>query len=188
MAKLHIWLSSTRPGRAGAPITAWFHRIAQAHGKLETRVVDLAEIGLPLLDEPEHPRLRKYQHEHTRAWSALCSEADAFVFVAPEYNYGISAPWKNAIDYLHHEWQYKPCGFVGYGGPAGGARGIQMAKQIVTAVKMMPMFEAVLIPLFGQYLKDGVFAPPELQEKAARTMLDELARWTEAMAPLRGVE
>ena len=186
MPRLHIWLTSVRPGRAGLPITSWFHGVAQAHGGFETRVVDLAEIALPMMDEPEHPRFGKYQHAHTRAWSALCSEADAFVFVAPEYNYGFTAPWKNAIDYLHREWLYKPCGFVSYGGPAGGARMVQQAKQIVTAVKMMPMYEAVLVPLFGQYLKDGVFAPPELQVKSANAMLGELARWTDAMRPLRG--
>ena len=42
----------------------------------------------------------------------------------PEYNFGINAPLKNAIDYLHSEWQDKPVGFVSYGGVAAGhARG-----------------------------------------------------------------
>ncbi len=188
MPKLHIVLCSTRPGRAGLPITTWFHGVAARHGKFETRVVDLAEVNLPLLDEPEHPRFGKYQHEHTRRWSALVAEADAFVFVAPEYNYGMSAPLKNALDYLHKEWAYKPCSFVGYGGPAGGTRAIQMAKLVVTALRMMPMYEAVVLPMFSQWMdkEKGTFAPPELQEKAAHAMLDELLRWTDAMRPLRG--
>lgn len=185
--KLHIWLCSVRPHRAGLPITTWFHGVAQQHGKFETRVVDLAEVALPMMDEPEHPRFGKYQHAHTRAWSALCSEADAFVFVAPEYNHGLTAPWKNAIDYLVAEWRYKPCGFVSYGGPAGGTRAVQQAKQVVTALKMMPMIESVTLPLFTQHLSADktTFAPPEVQTKAAHAMLDELARWTDAMRPLR---
>jgi NAD(P)H-dependent FMN reductase len=183
--KLHIWLCSVRPGRNGAAIARWFHDLALKNAKFETQLVDLAEVALPLMDEAEHPRFGKYQHAHTKAWSALCSEADAFVFVAPEYNFGFTAPWKNAIDYLSREWLYKPCAFVSYGGPAGGTRMQQQAKQVVTALKMMPMYESVTVPFFTQHLKEGVFAPPEGTEKAAHLMLDELARWTEAMRPLR---
>ena len=40
------------------------------------------------------------------------------MIVTPEYNHGYSAAVKNAIDYLHHEWHYKPVGFVSYGGVA----------------------------------------------------------------------
>jgi len=34
----------------------------------------------------------------------------------PEYNHGFTAPLKNAIDFLHNEWRYKPVGLVSYGG------------------------------------------------------------------------
>ena len=73
-------------------------------------VADLAELRLPLVDEPNHPRLRKYTQRRTREWSEIVDGADAFAFVMPEYNYSFTAPLKNAIDYLHQEWQYKPVG------------------------------------------------------------------------------
>ena len=57
----------------------------------------------------------------------------------PEYNYGFNAPLKNAIDYLHWEWQYKPVGLVSYGGVSGGTRAAQMIKQVVTTLKMVPI-------------------------------------------------
>jgi NAD(P)H-dependent FMN reductase len=188
MPKLHIIHTSTRPGRLGFPITTWFHGVAQKHGGFEARVVDLAEVNLPLFDEPEHPRFARYQHEHTKRWSAIVDEADAFVFVMAEYNHGFIAAFKNAIDYLVKEWKYKPCAFVGYGGPAGGSRAIQMAKPVVAAMNMMPIYESVLLPMFAQQLDADkkVFTPPEVQEKAALSMLGELARWTDAMRPLRG--
>ena len=62
-----------------------------------------------------------------------------------------------------------------------------MAKQVVTALKMMPMFEAVSIPMFTQYVskETGAFDPGKVQEDASRAMLDELLRWTDALAVLR---
>jgi NAD(P)H-dependent FMN reductase len=149
-------------------------------------LVDLAEVNLPLMDEPAHPRLQLYEHAHTRAWSARVAAADAFVFVTPEYNYGVPPSLVNALDYLVQEWAYKPCAFVSYGGVSGGTRSVQMAKQIVTTLKMMPMQEAVAIPFFAQYIDEqGLFVPPESHEHAAEVMLKELHRWTAALKPLR---
>jgi len=66
MPNLHVVIASTRPGRAGLPIGTWFHAFARQHGKFEAKLVDLAEVNLPLLDEPKHPRLGQYEKEHTR--------------------------------------------------------------------------------------------------------------------------
>jgi NAD(P)H-dependent FMN reductase len=185
MLDLAVVIASTRPGRVGLPIGTWFHAFARNHGKFQARLVDLAEVNLPFLDEPKHPRLGQYEKPHTMAWSATIDAADAFVFVVPEYNYSAPPALLNALDFLYKEWLYKPAGFVSYGGPAAGARSVAMTKQTVTALKMMPMFEGVAVPLVMQHLKDGVFTPTELHEKAATTMLDELLRWADALKALR---
>ena len=186
MATLQIVVASTRPGRKGPAIAAWFHEVARAHGGFDAQLADLAEIALPLLDEPAHPRLRQYTHEHTKRWSVLVDAADAFVLVTPEYNFGVPAPLVNALDYLFHEWAYKPVGFVSYGGQSGGMRAVQMAKLLVTALRMMPVPEAVAVPHFAQHFDEaGAFAGTESMAKAARMMLDELLRWANALAPLR---
>ena len=149
-------------------------------------VVDLAELNLPMLDEPNHPRLRQYTHQHTKDWSARIAGSDAFVIVTPEYNHGYSAPVKNAIDYLHHEWHYKPVGFVSYGGVAAGTRAMQQLKQVVTALRMLPLTDAVNIPFHTQFLDDdGRVQANEVMEQAADVMLDELVRVAETLRPLR---
>jgi NAD(P)H-dependent FMN reductase len=130
--RLLIIIASTRPGRVGLPVGQWFHERATSHGGFEVEVADLAEWNLPFMDEPNHPRLRQYTQPHTQRWSATVDRADGFVFVMPEYNNGFNAPLKNAIDYLYQEWQYKPVGFVSYGGTSGGLRAVQMAKLVVT--------------------------------------------------------
>jgi NAD(P)H-dependent FMN reductase len=184
--KLQIVVASTRPGRVGLPVAQWFHDRALKHGGFEIDFADLAEVNLPFMDEPNHPRFHRYTHQHTLDWSARVEAADAFVFVMPEYNYGFTAPLKNAIDYLHAEWAYKPVGLVSYGGVAAGARAVQMIKQVVTTLKMMPLLEGVLIPNVAQFLNDdGEIVPNEIMDGSADLMLRELLRWSEALSALR---
>lgn len=184
---LQIIIASTRPGRQGGKIAAWFHELAQQHGKFNVELIDLAEVGLPIFDEPNHPRLRHYQHEHTKRWSEIVERADAFVFVTPEYNFGTPPALVNALDFLFQEWAYKPVGFVSYGGVSGGLRSVQMTKQFVTALRMMPIPEAVTLPFFSKFIDQdtGAFVPEEGVVKAGHAMLQELERWAGALQPLR---
>jgi NAD(P)H-dependent FMN reductase len=185
MSKLSVIIGSTRPGRVGLPIGQWFFGQAKSHGKFEVDLVDLQDQNLPLLDEAKHPRFGEYQHEHTKAWSAIVKASDAFVFVTPEYNHSPPPALLNAIDYLFHEWAYKPASFVSYGGVSGGIRSVQLLKQTLGAVKLVPIPEAVPIPFFPQLMDGGHFKGSEALEKSAITMLDELHRWSDALAVLR---
>ncbi len=181
-----VIIASTRPGRIGLPVATWIIEAAKAHGGFEVEVLDLAEINLPLLDEPSHPRLRQYTHQHTIAWSKRIDALDAFVIVMPEYNYGSAAPLKNAIDYLFQEWQYKAAGLVSYGGVSGGLRAAQMIKQVLTTLKIVPLTEAVAITFVAQFIDDeGQFQPSDSLAAQANTMFGELQRWTAALKPLR---
>jgi NAD(P)H-dependent FMN reductase len=183
---LQIVIGSTRPGRVGLPVAQWFSQRAREHAGFKVELVDLAEVNLPLLDEPNHPRLHQYTHEHTRAWSATVARGEAYVFVHPEYNYGLNAALKNAIDYLFGEWQYKAVGFVSYGGVSGGLRAVQMIKQVVTALKMVPVQEAVTVPFVAKFIDDeGRFQATPILEASATALLDELAKVTAALSPLR---
>ncbi|MEZ0072090.1 NADPH-dependent FMN reductase [Planotetraspora sp. GP83] len=187
MAKLEIIVASTRPGRVGLSIGQWIEREARAHGGFsEVELVDLAEVNLPFMNEPNHPRLGQYTHQHTRDWSAKVAGADAFIFVMPEYNHGYNAELKNAIDYLHNEWQYKPVGLVSYGGVAAGTRAAQMIKQVLTALKMTPLIEAVSIPFVHQFVdEENQVSPNDVMTASAKAMFDELVRTSDILRPLR---
>lgn len=184
--RLNVIVVSTRPGRVGLPVATWFHQAAVDEGGFDAHLVDLMDFALPVYNEPAHPKLQKYTHEHTKRWSASVAAADAYVFVTPEYNYGPSPSLLNALNYVYAEWNYKPCAFVSYGGISGGLRAVQMTKQIVTTLKMMPIFEAVVVPMVAEQLKDGVFQPNAVQAEAATVLLKELRRWSVALATLRG--
>ncbi len=186
MYSLKIIIASTRPGRKGPAVAAWIYDVCKNHSSFNVELLDLAIINLPFLDEPKHPVLKEYIHEHTKKWSNTINEADAFLIVTCEYNFGYPAPLKNALDFLFKEWNYKPVGFVSYGGVAGGTRAVQQLKQVVTAQKMMPVSEAVNIPFFNKHIDEqGKFNADEILSKSANTLLDELLKWTEALSSLR---
>lgn len=169
----------------GGQIGEWAAQTARAHGGFDVVVSDLAEVALPMLDEPSHPSEGLYTQEHTRQWSAAVAGSDAFVFVMPEYNFGFTAPLKNAIDYLYTEWQYKPVAFVSYGMTSAGLRAVQMIKQVVTTLKMFPVTEAVSIPLRSSVDAEGRFVPTPSMTGVADGMLDELVRLNAALSTLR---
>ena len=187
MPKLHVIICSTRPGRVGKPVGEWFGGAAKGHGGFEVEVVDLADMNLPMYDEPKHPRLQQYEHEHTKRWAASVDAADAFVFVTPEYNFGPPPSLVNALNYVYIEWNYKPAAFVSYGGVSGGMRAAQTAKLTLTTLKMVPIVETVLIPMVPQHIdkETGAFQANDIHQSSATVMLDELLRWTNALKPLR---
>lgn len=185
--RLLVIVASTRPGRLGPAVADWFIETTGQRAKelgVTVDIADLAEIGLPLLDEPEHPAAGNYTHDHTRAWSRRVAAADAFLVVTPEYNFGMPATLKNALDYLYAEWAWKPVGFVSYGNTSAGTRAVQMAKQVVTTLRMVPIGATVALRL-GEHI-DGT----DVREDPARTalaidVLTELVRVATALRPLR---
>lgn len=185
--KLNVIVVSTRPGRVGPSVAQWVFERARAHGAFEVELVDLADFNLPIFDEPRHPRLGDFQHDHTKAWAASVGAADAFVFVSPEYNYFAPPSFVNAVDYLFNEWNYKVAGLVTYGGPLSGARAAQMEKLMLTSVKVMTIPEGVGVPMVATHIDEQkVFKAPDFLEPSLKAMFDELAKWAAALKPLRG--
>src|SRR5690606_29575942 len=104
MYHLKIINSTVRPSRKGPLVTQWIAGKAQAQGSFEVEVLDLKHVDLPLMNESKHPRLKEYEHDHTKRWSAKIDEADAFIFVTAEYDHNYPAPLRNALEYLVQEW------------------------------------------------------------------------------------
>jgi NAD(P)H-dependent FMN reductase len=174
---LQVIIGSTRPGRTGSAVADWIVDRAIQQGDFEVEVTDLAVLDLPMFDEPNHPRLRQYVHQHTKDWSAIVDRSDAFVFVIPEYNHSFNAATKNALDYLSQEWRDKPAGIVSYGGASGGSRAAQMLAQVLGALRMVTVADSVNIPSVRERLDDaGRLEPGQELERAAAAMLAGLAR------------
>lgn len=184
--KLQTIICSTRPGRIGPSVARWFNGFASEQGSFTSELIDLADFNLPVFDEPNHPAMQQYEHEHTKAWSASVAQADAYVFVIPEYNFSPPPSLVNALNYLYKEWNYKPCGFVSYGGVSGGLRSAQSAKQLITTLKMMPMVEGVMVQMPWELLDEQQnFVAAEVHELSGKAMLEEMAKWAQALKAMR---
>jgi NAD(P)H-dependent FMN reductase len=182
--KVQVIIGSTRPGRVGPQIAQWIVKNLPQQPQVNYEIVDLADHALPFFNEPIHPSMNQYSHDHTHKWSEKIKEADAYIFVTPEYNDGYPAVLKNAIDYLFHEWTTKPVMIVSYGVQGGLGASAQL-RQVAMRLKMLPTATSPAITLTrdmsdenGQIKDiDELFKSYKVQlVKASEELLDDLAK------------
>ncbi|PXX53405.1 NAD(P)H-dependent FMN reductase [Nocardia tenerifensis] len=133
--RVAVVIGSTRPARICAGIAAWARDALRETSELDYELLDLAEVGLPFLDEPRQAALQQYEHEHTRAWSRLVRSYHGFFFVFPQYNWGYPGVLKNALDYLYREWHDRPASLLTYGTHGGG----KAAEQLIGVLRGLHM-------------------------------------------------
>lgn len=182
--KLAIIIGSTRPGRKAEVVARWVHEIARQRNDVEVELVDIQDFNLPLLDEPVPPSMGQYSKPHTKAWAAKIDSFDAYVFVTPEYNHGISGALKNAIDYLYREWNNKAAGFVGYGS-AGGTRAVEQLRLVMGELQVADVRAQVMLSLFTDFENFSEFKPAQRHEASVTSMLDQVIAWGGALRNLR---
>ncbi|AGZ46706.1 NADPH-dependent FMN reductase [Actinoplanes friuliensis] len=152
-----VIVASTREGRFGPTVAAWFAGEARGRSDLEVDVVDLAD------EETVTGRL---------------GLADAFAVVTPEYNHSYPAPLKAVIDAHHSEWHAKPVGFVSYGGLSGGLRAVEHLRPVFAELHAVTVRDTVSFH-GGRYCfgSDGLPTDPSECGAAAGRLLDRLAWW-----------
>lgn len=184
MLKIAIIIGSTRPGRIGEGVAKWVYEVAQKRTDAKFELVDIKEFNLPLLDEPAPSFMGQYTKQHTKTWSAKIDSFDGFVFVAPEYNHGISGALKNAIDFLNREWNNKAAGFVSYGGN-GGSRAVEHLRLVLAELQVATVRNQVLLSLRADFENFSTLKPAPQHEQEMGVMLDQLSAWGEALKQLR---
>jgi NAD(P)H-dependent FMN reductase len=182
--RVAIIIGSTRPGRIGDQVGHWVYEQAIKRDDAEYGLIDLATVGLPLLDEPIPPSQGRYSQPHTKAWAATIASFDAFVFVTPEYNHGTSGALKNALDFLYAEWNDKVAGFVGYGS-AGGTRAVESLRLVMGELKIADVRSQVQLSLYTDFENFSTFKPDPRHEKSLSDMLDQVIAWGSALKALR---
>ena len=160
---------------------------ASRRGDAEFELVEIDDFHLPLLDEAVDAGAaqRNYERESTRVWSRVVDGFDGFVWVTPEYNHGVPAAMKNAVDLLYPEWNQKVAGFVGYGFD-GATRAVEQWRSILAAVVMYTVRPQVALHNFTDWT-DGEFSPGERRAGELKRVLDHVVRTTRAISTLREV-
>jgi NAD(P)H-dependent FMN reductase len=185
--KIAIVLSTTRTGRVADKVGAWLLDLVAAREDMEFELVDLRDYPLPFFDEPMSPLWAAPKGEGVQRWTKKIAAFDGFVFVTAEYNHGIPAVLKNAIDYVAHELARKPAAYVGYGG-VGAARAIEQLRLVNIEQHMAPLKSGVHIG--GADAMDLIVHGKSLADKphlvpSVSAMVDELGWWTGALKQAR---
>jgi NAD(P)H-dependent FMN reductase len=165
-------------------VARWAYDIAKKRSDAEFELVDIAEYNLPLLDEAVPPSLGQYGHKHTKKWADKIGSYDAYVFVTPEYNHGISGALKNAIDYLFREWNNKAAGFVSYGS-AGGSRAVEQLRLVMAELMVADVRSQVMLSLYTDFENFTKFKPDPSHEQEVNMMLDQVIAWGGALKSVR---
>jgi NAD(P)H-dependent FMN reductase len=190
MPVISIIVGSTREGRFSEKPAKWISQHLKRREGVDARLLDLRDFPMPFFDQPATPAMpgrQPFKHEAVQRWTAAIAQSDGFVFVTPEYNYGISAVLKNAIDWVYPEWNRKAAGIVSYGA-AMGARSVQQLRETLIELQAAPIRSSVHIPvatLWAHYKGGDVEAGLAELEAAAGMMIDDLLWWTEALKSAR---
>lgn len=191
--KLQVIVGSTRPGRVTPNAAHWVANTAKALSDIEVEVVDLVDYPMPFFDEAISPRYNPNRNpsEPVAKFINKIAEADAYIYVTPEYNHSITGVLKNAIDYLTSEMSKKPAAVVSHGS-VGGARAAVMLKEILSESQATLIPKAVAMVGFGGMLFDEsgelkaeIKANPYGPQSALDALLTELKWHSDAMSAAR---
>ena len=185
--KIAIVIGTTRATRFGEKPAKWIYEIASARTDMSVELIDLREYPMPFFDEVASNMWAPSKNEVAQRWQKKVAEFDGYIFVTAEYNRGVPAVLKNALDYAYPEWNRKAAAYVGYGG-VGAARSIESLRLISVELQMAPTRTGVHIQ-GGDFMAvwQGGKDMKELTylEKNAKDMLDELLWWTAALKTAR---
>ena len=187
MPKIAIIISTTRAARFGDKPAKWISDIAAKRTDMVSEIIDLRDFPMPFFDEVASNAWVPTTNEVAQRWQKKVAAFDGYIFVTAEYNRGVPAVLKNALDYAYPEWNRKAAAYVGYGS-VGGARAVEQLRLISVELQMAPTRTGVHIQgadfmaawKEGKGLKDIA----HLQQNAS-DMLDQLVWWTNALKAAR---
>jgi NAD(P)H-dependent FMN reductase len=179
--RVTLVVGSNRHGRFGPVVADWLLDRIRDRGDMVAEVVDVAEAALPTSFERTP--------EAAAALSGITpklARADAFVVLTPEYNHSFPAGLKNLVDWHYAEWRAKPVALVSYGGLAGGLRAAEHLRQVFAELHAVTVRDTVSFHHAGASFDDeGTLRDPSGPDAAAKTMLDQLVWWGQALREAR---
>ncbi|WP_411103525.1 NADPH-dependent FMN reductase [Streptomyces sp. cmx-4-9] len=176
--RLAVVVASTREGRFGPTVGDWFVPYARQHGDFEVDVIDIAGLDLPAVQPG-------WSTAPTPALTELAGRlnaADGFVVITPEYNHSFPGHLKLFIDLHRSEWKAKAVGFVSYGGVSGGLRSVEHLRQVFGELHCVAIRDGVSFHgAWDHFGENGRAHEAAGAAGAAKTMLDQLAWWSQTL-------
>lgn len=188
--KIAIIIGTTRAARFGVKPAKWIYEIAAQRDDMAVELVDLRDYPMPFFDEAASNAWVPSKNEIALRWQKKVAEFDGYIFVTAEYNHGISAVLKNALDYAYNEWNKKPAAYIGYGS-VGGARAVEQLRLINAELQMAPLRPSVHIQgadFMAVWQQGKDIAELTYLQQNAKDMLDQLVWWTNALKTARDAD
>jgi NAD(P)H-dependent FMN reductase len=176
-------LTVTRSDRKGIRLAEFAVRKLRERGE-DAELIDAKAIGLPMLDR----MLKEYSPGSApaamEALGAKIREADAFLFVTGEYNWGLQPGLKNLTDHFLEEWYWRPAAIASYStGRLSGTRASFAWHNTLCEMGMVVISSTLTVgPIAATLDAAGapIGEPGAALEHAFPRFADDLKWWTEA--------
>ena len=181
--RILVFYGSYRSDRMGIRLAQYVVERLRRRGD-DVELIDAKAIGLPMLDRmyKEYPKGKA--PEPLERLAGKIRDADGFVFVTGEYNWGIQPGLKNLTDHFLEEWFWRPAGIVSYsGGRLSGARAATAWHGTLSEMGMVVTSSTIAVGPIGQALSaegDPVGESGQALERAFPRFADDLMWWVEA--------
>jgi NAD(P)H-dependent FMN reductase len=180
---LLVLYGSYRSDRAGIRLARFLVSGFAARGA-QAELIDARAIGLPMLDRMYKEHSPGTAPEALEALATKLRQADGFIFVTGEYNWGVQPGLKNLTDHFLEEWFWRPAAIASYSaGRLAGARSNFVWHGILSEMGMVVISSTLVVGPVASALDEGGSPTGEGGEALKRAFprfAEDLEWWVEA--------
>jgi len=181
--RILVFYGSYRSDRMGIRLAEFVVERLRRRGD-DVELIDAKAINLPMLDRmyKEHPKGQA--PEALERLADKIRNADGFVFITGEYNWGVQPGLKNLTDHFLEEWFWRPAAIASYSaGRLSGARAATAWHGTLSEMGMVVISSTIAVGPIGQTLSaegEPVGENGQALERAFPRFADDLTWWVEA--------
>jgi NAD(P)H-dependent FMN reductase len=178
-----VFYGSYRSDRIGIRLAQFVVEGLRGRGD-DVELIDARAVGLPMLDRMYKEYRKGEAPPALEKLAGQIRDADGFVFITGEYNWGIQPGLKNLTDHFLEEWFWRPAAIASYSaGRHSGVRAATAWHGTLSEMGMVVISSTIAVGPISQSLSaDGkpIGEGGKALERAFARFADDLAWWVEA--------
>jgi NAD(P)H-dependent FMN reductase len=181
--RILVLYGSYRSDRLGIRLAEFVVEGLRARGD-DVALIDAKQVGLPMLDRMYKEYKKGEAPAALEKLAGQIREADGFVFITGEYNWGVQPGLKNLTDHFLEEWFWRPAAIASYSaGRFAGARAATAWHGTLSEMGMVVVSSTIAAGPIAQTLSaDGkpIGEAGKALEHAFPRFADDFSWWVEA--------
>jgi NAD(P)H-dependent FMN reductase len=181
--RILVFYGSYRSDRLGIRLAHFVVERFRCRGE-DVELIDAKAVGLPMLDRMYKEYPNGGAPPPLEKLASQIREADGFVFITGEYNWGVQPGLKNLTDHFLEEWFWRPAAIASYSaGRFAGARACTAWHGTLSEMGMVVVSSTIgagpiaqTLSVEGKPIGEGGKA----LEQAFPRFADDLMWWVEA--------